>query len=225
VRPVTLIRLAAAATVVVLVLFAVGRIERRGILPGERGPAGPSSGENGAGPDAREIQAAREALPPGGLPLVAVPGAFTDAAGRVRRLSELRGEPFLASVLYTRCPTVCPRVIAELKRLERSAEEGLPTRFVLFSLDPAHDTPEVLRAFAEVHALNPETWTLLTPEPGALEPLTRALGVASGPDAAGGIAHSAVIAVVDGEGRVRRRHVGLGSPAAALAAELRASAR
>jgi protein SCO1/2 len=221
--PVTLARIFAAAASVVIVLLAMGGLDRRGVVHEGRGPAGLSSGENAAGADAREIQAAREAIPPAGRPLVELPGAFTDASGRLRSLAEFRGEPFFASVLYTRCPTVCPRLIAELKQLERPAGEGTAARFVLFSLDPAHDTAEVLRAFAEAHALDPASWTLLAPEPAALAAVTRALGVANGPGDGGGIAHSAVIAVVDAEGRVRRRHVGFGAPAGALGAELRAA--
>jgi protein SCO1/2 len=220
---VTLVRIGAAVAVALVAMFAAGALERRGVVPGERGPAGPSSGTNALGPDAREIRAAREAPTPAGESLVEVPGVFTDAGGRARTLAEFRGEPFLASLVYTRCPTVCPTLIAELKRLERLPGEARPTRIVLVSLDPAHDTPDVLRAFAEAHALDPAHWTLLAPEPAALAAVARALGVASGPESGGGIAHSAVIAVVDAEGRVRRRHVGLGSPAAALAAELRAA--
>jgi protein SCO1/2 len=87
---------------------------------------------------------------------------------------------------------------------------------VLISLDPAHDTPEALRAFAALHALDSTRWTLLTPEPALLPPLASALGVAwrAGPD--GGIAHSAVIAMVDRSGHVQDRRVGLESAPARL---------
>jgi len=222
VKIVTLVRIGAAVAVALVASFAAGRLDRRGVLPGERGPVGPSSGTNGLGPAEREIRAAREAPPPAGESLLELAGSFTDADGRVRTLGEFRGQPFLASLVYTRCPTVCPMLIGELKRLERLPGAERPTRIVLISLDPANDTPEVLRAFAEVHGLDPAHWTLLAPEPAALASVARALGVASATEA-GGIAHSAVIAVVDSEGRLRHRHVGLESPTAALAAELRAA--
>ena len=65
-------------------------------------------------------------------------------------------------------------------------------------------------------------WTLLAPDSVALAGLARALGVASADDPNGGIAHTAIIALVDREGRVRTRHVGLEPAAEALAAEWRA---
>ena len=41
-------------------------------------------------------------------------------------------------------------------------------RYVLFSLDPAYDTPRVLRAFAAAHALPAPRWTLLRPDTASL---------------------------------------------------------
>lgn len=183
-----------------------------------RGPAGASSGEDGG----EEQRAAGDAPAVTGAPLTALTGRLTDASGRVRTLAEFQGQPFVATLVYTRCVSVCPRVVAELQRFERLAGDRTPPRFVLFSLDPAHDTPEALRAFATLHALDSTRWTLLTPEPALLPPLASALGVAwrAGPD--GGIAHSAVIATVDRAGRVQDRRVGLESAPGRLVAAWRA---
>jgi protein SCO1/2 len=182
------------------------------------GPAGASSGSEGG----EELRSAGEAPAATGAPLTALAGRFTDASGRTRTLAEFAGRPFVASLIYTRCVTVCPRVVAELQRLERSEPAGSAPRFVLFSLDPVHDTPEALREFASLHALDSTRWTLLTPEPGMLPPLASALGVAWKPGPDGGIAHSAVIAVVDRSGHVQERRVGMESEPATLAAAWRA---
>jgi cytochrome oxidase Cu insertion factor (SCO1/SenC/PrrC family) len=172
-----------------------------------RGAVGASSGEDGGD----EQRAAGTAPAATGAPLTALSGRLTDAAGRARTLAEFQGQPFVTSLVYTRCVSVCPRVVAELQRFERDVAGTVPARFVLISLDPAHDTPEALRAFAALHALDSTRWTLLTPEPALLPPLASALGVAwrAGPD--GGVAHSAVIAMVDRAGRVQDRRVGLSS--------------
>jgi protein SCO1/2 len=204
-------------TVLVGVLIA-GRMGWMGGFAGRavvaRGPAGESSGSSGVS----EELAAGRAPASSGAPLTALAGRFRDATGAERTLASLRGTPFVASVLYTRCTTVCPRVIAQLQRLERDAGEPAP-HFVMFSLDPAHDTPESLRAFAALHGLDPAHWTLLVSEPAALPPLAAALGVAWQPGPDGGIAHSAVIATVDSAGRIRERRVGLSGEPAQLAAD------
>jgi len=211
-------RLVFAASIAVAMALASVWLERtldRRIAHGE---AGLSSGEGDP-----QVRAAFEANAPTGVALASVPGRFVDTAGRERPLASLVGEPFVLSLIYTRCTTVCPRTIAELQRLERDAAGGPAVRFVLVSLDPAHDVPDTLASFAAKHALDPARWTLLTPEGEALPTLAAALGVARGPDAGGGVVHSAVIAFVDSTGAVRSRHVGLGTPAARLLAEWNAA--
>src|SRR2546423_12933519 len=104
-----------------------------------------------------------------------------------------------------RCPKVCPTLVTGLQRLDRAAAATDSLRFVLFSLDPAHDTPERWRSFAREHALGSGDWTLLTPEPSLLPSLLRSLSVGSTPESDGSITHSSIIAFADREGRVRDR--------------------
>ena len=198
-----------------MLALRMGWLGDRGWHTFARGLAGSSSGDDGGS----ETRAAGQAPRVTGAPLTALSGSLTDAAGRTRTLAEFKGTPFVASLIYTRCTTVCPRVVAELQRLERDAASGTLPHFVLVSLDPAHDTPEVLRAFAATHMLDSTRWTLLVPERALLPPLASALGVAWRPGPDGGIQHSAIIATVDRTGHVRERRVGLASdPARLLAA-------
>ena len=212
------VRLALLLGLAAMLAVRTGCIRGRGGRSYARGSAGVSSGDAGG----EEQRAASSAPAASEAPLTSLAGMLTDASGRARTLAEFRGRAFVASVVYTRCATVCPRVVAELQRFERDAARGVPAHFVLFSLDPAHDTPGALREFAAMHALDSTRWTLLVPEPALLPRLASALGVAfrAGPD--GGIAHSAVIAMVDRGGRVQERRVGLSSDPARLVAAWRA---
>lgn len=150
---------------------------------------------------------------------------FTDADGRTRRLAELGGAPFVASMIYTNCTSVCPRITADLQALEKALPEATRrrTRFVLFSLDPGRDTPEALRRFAADHRLDRSRWTLLAAGEDDMRTLAAVLGVRMRPDGAGEIAHSAVIAVVDPAGVVRHRQVGLTGDVGSLVAAVRAA--
>ncbi len=179
----------------------------------ERGTAGVSSG---IAPDAQEL-AADQSAPQSGGSLVAIEATLLDASGRTRKLAEFRGAPWVASAIYTRCGTVCPRVVAELRTLERAWDADTTWRIVLFSLDPAHDRPEVLRAFAKEQGLSSPRWTLLVPDSSGLDSLASALGLIARPDQAGGIAHSAVFAYVDADGNILDRRVGLALPKGGLA--------
>jgi len=149
--------------------------------------------------------------------------ALTDQDGRTMHLADLRGRPFVASMIYTNCTSVCPRITADLQNLEKalSSRDRERVRFVLFSLDPERDSPEALRGFAKDHALDTTRWTLLATSPDDMRTLAAVLGVRYRPDAGGEIAHSAVIAVVDGEGVVRHRQVGLENDSSPLVAAVR----
>jgi protein SCO1/2 len=201
----------AAAAVLVWKVLTTGRPhEPQGVEHGSAGFASSSGSEE---------RAASTGVEPGEAALTSIAGTFTDQDGHARPLAGFHGEPFVASAIYTRCPSVCPRTVAMLQRLERSVPVGDAPRFVLFSLDPAHDSPRVLAAFAATHRLAPPRWTLLRPDSASLPAIARALGLAFGATADGGIAHTAVIAIVDSSGHVRDRRLGLeADPASLLAA-------
>lgn len=122
--------------------------------------------------------------------------------GRVSSTS-LSGKVWVGMFLYTRCTSVCPRMAGQLAQLERRLTEPM-VRFVSFSVDPEHDPPEVLRAFAEHWRPDPR-WLLLGPSRDELEDLARGLRVAVAPsgDDKDPILHSRLLTLVDGQGRVR----------------------
>ena len=160
-----------------------------------------------------------------GPPVTSLRGSLLDAEGRPRAMGELKGQPFIAAAIYTRCPTVCPTIVADLQRLERAASPGDSLRFVLFSLDPAHDTPERWRAFAAEHRLTPARWTLLTPDSTLLAPLLHSLGVGSRRESDGSFTHSSILVLADRDGRIRNRQGALDSQPRALLAAWRAIRR
>lgn len=205
----TTIRLALMGVLALVLVWRLGCADRNA----QRGEAGMSSGTI----DTQELAADLAAAVPEGV-LTDLAGTFHDQDGRARALAEFRGRPWVASAVYTRCVTVCPRVVEELQRLERAWQADTSWRGVLFSLDPAHDRPEVLRAFAAEHDLSPARWTLLVPDSATLVPLARALGLLVTPDPDGGIAHTAVFAKVGADGRIADRRTGLSLPKGGLAA-------
>jgi protein SCO1 len=97
---------------------------------------------------------------------------LTDQEGRrFESGTALRGRPWVANFIFTRCTTVCPAFTGRMARIEaqtRGRAEGL--RLVSFSVDPEHDTPEVLAAYAAQHGANTARWSFLT---GQVADITR----------------------------------------------------
>jgi protein SCO1 len=87
-----------------------------------------------------------------GLGEAAIGGPFRllDSDGRERTEADFRGKLMLVEFGYTFCPDVCPlglQLFADvLDRLGPAADEVVP---LFITLDPARDTPEVLRSYAQ----------------------------------------------------------------------------
>lgn len=81
----------------------------------------------------------------------------------VLNLNDLQDEWWVANFMYTNCRIVCPRTTANMAAVQQKLkEDGLSPQFVSFSVDPAHDTPEVLKEYAEGYDADLETWSFLT---------------------------------------------------------------
>ena len=89
--------------------------------------------------------------------------ALTDQTGARFGLDEMRGRVWIASFVFTKCPTICPTLSAKMAELSRhfaghEAELGL----VSFTVDPEHDTPDVLRAYSARYDADPAMWKWVT---------------------------------------------------------------
>lgn len=71
-----------------------------------------------------------------------------DVDGRVRQLAEFKGKVLVVFFGFTQCPDVCPTTLAELAAVKQGlGPDGADVVGVFVSVDPARDTPEVLKAY------------------------------------------------------------------------------
>jgi protein SCO1/2 len=93
---------------------------------------------------------------------------FTNALGRVVRLSEFQGRALGFTFIFTRCPfpTFCPRLSSSFAEAAEklTAMPGGPTNWHLLSItiDPDYDTPERLKAYAARYKADPAHWDHVT---------------------------------------------------------------
>jgi protein SCO1/2 len=137
--------------------------------------------------------------------------SLTNRDGRTVRLQDLKGKPWIADFVFTRCPASCPLMTARMARLNRELPDDLDVRLVSFSVDPEHDTPQVLQRYAESYKA-PARWLFLTGGKDEMYRLSRQgfkLGIDIPPPPAPGapapepILHSTRFVLVDGQGRIR----------------------
>ena len=99
------------------------------------------------------------------LPVLGEVPAFSLAERSGRRVTEaeLAGRPWVADFIFTQCAGVCPVLSGRMAALQRALEDAEdPARLVSFSVDPARDSPAVLRSYAQRFRADPERWLFLT---------------------------------------------------------------
>lgn len=140
------------------------------------------------------------------------PFTLADQDGREVTLADLQGRVAVVAFFFTRCTTICPRMMASLQELDLDlpASSGLLRAGI--SIDPEFDRPPVLKAFAERHGLPAEGFLLLSGEREeirrlSLDSFKLAFGEEMSP--AGDILHSSRFVLVDRSGQVRGYFDGL----------------
>lgn len=134
--------------------------------------------------------------------------ALTSQQGTPFGSAELRGQVWVADFVFTRCPSICPLLTSHLRAVQERT--SLP-RLVSFSVDPEHDTPAVLAAYAAKHGVDQARWTFLTGsypavhaivEKGLLQHMEQ---VGQNADLAD-VNHSPYFVIIDRELRIRAFH-------------------
>lgn len=155
------------------------------------------------------------------------PFALTDHLGRPVRSDDLRGRVVVADFVFTSCRDVCPtlsrRMAALQERLRRDGLLGARVQLLSFTVDPARDTPAVLRAYAERYHADSSAWRFVTGPEGDVVPLVvqgfrlavqpvpppEGGGAAHGDVVHGDVVHSSRFVLLDREGRIRAYYDGL----------------
>lgn len=127
-----------------------------------------------------------------------------------------KGKVYLVEFFFTSCPSICPVMNSNLVKLQnafsRSKEDfGIAS----FTIDPNHDTPEVLKAYADKYEVRNPNWNLMTGDLKTIYKLANTgfnLYAGINPNAEGGFEHSGFFALVDKNGYIRSRVDNFGNP-------------
>jgi protein SCO1 len=141
----------------------------------------------------------------------APPFRLTDQDGNPRALEDFRGRVVLLDFIFTHCPGPCPILTGLHVKLQRelSPELRARTQLVSISLDPLRDTPAVLREYAQKRGADLANWSFLTGTAGEVDAVLASYGVGSVRTPEGQIEHIVVTFLIDAEGQIARRYVGL----------------
>lgn len=88
--------------------------------------------------------------------------SLTDQFGRPFGRKDLVGRMWVADFVFTRCSGPCPVLSRNLSGLIDSLGADFPARFVSYSVDPGHDSPEVMKSYGDRWGADHERWRFLT---------------------------------------------------------------
>ena len=84
--------------------------------------------------------------------------SLTNQNNKVVSLQDLKGDVWIADIIFTRCPAQCARMSKNMSTLQKE----LPNvKFVSLTADPGFDTPDILKTYSK-HFDATENWSFLT---------------------------------------------------------------
>ena len=136
--------------------------------------------------------------------------ALTSQDGAEVTLGDLRGKVVAVTFIYTSCPDVCPMLTDKMARVqdELGPDFGSKVAFLSISVDPEHDTPTVLKEYAELLDADLAGWTFLTGTQAAVREVARRYGVAVAPATDRQVDHTLLTTLIDRHGTMRVQYLG-----------------
>ena len=125
---------------------------------------------------------------------------LTTEAGQPFDSKSLAGHVWVADFIYTKCEGPCPMMSSHMYRIQNQTADMTGVKLVSFTVDPAHDTPEVLTAYARHFKQDPYRWYFLTGEMSKLNDVGLGFKLNS---VDGSLTHSTRFALVDRNGHIR----------------------
>ncbi len=138
------------------------------------------------------------------------PFRFTNQDGKVVSDRDYDGKIYIADFFFTTCPTICPKMKTQMKRVYDKYRGNPDLRILSHTIDPQHDTPEVLKEFAKGLGVAGEQWQFVTGPKEEIFKTGKSYMVVAQEDKAapGGLIHSGHFILVDKDKHVRGMYDG-----------------
>jgi protein SCO1/2 len=136
--------------------------------------------------------------------------SFINQNGDVITNKDYEGKVYVIEFFFTTCPTICPIMNSNLVQIQNEFKGFENFGVASFTINPEHDTPEVLKEYAEKYGITNPNWHLMTGNQSEIYRLANEgfnLYTAQDADVVGGFEHSGNFALIDKKGYLRSRVV------------------
>lgn len=126
---------------------------------------------------------------------------------------DLKGKVLVIDFIFTTCPSICPRLSANMREIQKAYIKKNPelVQFISISVDPDRDSVPVLRAYADRYNADHDRWWFLTGNKDSIFDYAKnELGlILDNADVAGDFVHSQKMILVDTARNIRGYFNGL----------------
>ena len=131
--------------------------------------------------------------------------SFTDHMGREVSMETVKGKVHIADFFFTSCPTICPKMKKQMKRIHDEFSDTPDLLLLSHSIDPRHDSVNVLNRYAGKLGIDGDRWRFMTGEKKEIYEAARFYMITAAEDknAPGGYAHSGAFILFDRDHRIR----------------------
>lgn len=140
--------------------------------------------------------------------------SLTERSGKKVTLADLKGKPWVANFIFTRCAGPCPMMSYNMSKLQKEFLASTNLQFVSFSVDPEYDTPTILTQYAATYEADPTRWYFLTGKSrDVYELILKSFHLATEKSEGTQVNHSLHFVLVGGDGHIRGYYNGEDSEA------------
>jgi len=140
---------------------------------------------------------------------------FTNQNNKTITHEDYLGKVYVVEFFFATCPTICPIMNENLLQVQDRFYGNMNFGIASFTINPEHDTPEVLKEHAEELGVKHPHWNFLTGDKNKIYELAnKGFNIYAREDkkAEGGFEHSGFFALIDQEGYIRSRKDEAGNP-------------
>jgi protein SCO1/2 len=136
---------------------------------------------------------------------------LTNQDGERTSLASLRGKVVAITFIYTTCADTCPLLTAKMVSLQDrlGPDFGPQVQFLSITVDPARDTPAVLKRYSEGQGAHGTGWAFLTGTRSEIRAVTKHYGVYYRKTFRGDVDHTFLTSLVDQDGMLRVQYLGV----------------
>ncbi len=141
--------------------------------------------------------------------------SFTDQHGEAITNKDYEGKVYVVEFFFTSCPDICIVMNDNMVKIQNEFMGNPKVGIASFTIDPTHDTPEVLTAYAADFGITKPQWHLLTGDRDEIYKLANEgfklyVGESQSPEVS--FEHSGLFALIDQDGKIRSREDEHGNP-------------